>query len=291
MHRDDHGNGERHPRHRPRGKSADAAETWPGRGVSQAVRPARTSRDAELRLHGVNACLAAFARRPGDLRKLWLTEAHIATFKPVLAWCVKHRLGYRVVAADELERLTGSSHHEGVCMAMRQRPSLTLADVLAGIATNAPASLLWLQGVGNPHNLGAIVRSAAHFGVRAILLGDAGALSPAAWRVAEGGAEAVPCVLVTDAEHARATLRSAGFQLAATVVRGGEDLYRQTLPPRLVWLLGAESTGLPQGLTERADLQVRIPGTGAVESLNVSVAAALLMAEWRRVSAGVRDEG
>jgi ABC-type multidrug transport system ATPase subunit len=80
-----------------------------------------------------------------------------------------------------------------------------------------------------------------------------------------------------------ARLHRAGFKLAATTVRGGESLYASALPARVVLMLGAESTGLPQALVDRADLRVRIPGTGAVESLNVSVASALLIAEWARV--------
>lgn len=244
--------------------------------------PARAQREAEVRLHGINACLAVFARRPGDLRKLWLTQANIPAFKPVLAWCGQQRIGYRVVEAEEIERLTASSHHEGVCMAVRRRAPPTLDEVLRAIGKDAPALLLWLHGVGNPHNLGAILRSAAHFGVRAALISDAAALSPAAYRVAEGGAEAVPCVPVGNSEHTRDALHRAGFQLAATVVRGGDGLYEKPLPARLVLLLGAEQTGLPSAWTERADVRLRIPGTGAVESLNVSVAAALLMAEWVR---------
>lgn len=245
--------------------------------------PPRPRREAELRLHGINACLAAFAHRPDDLRKVWLTEANIPAFRQVLAWCVQRRIGYRVVEGDEIERLTASSHHEGVCFAMLRREPPSLQDVLAAIDPREPALLLWLHGVGNPHNLGAILRSAAHFGARAALLTDANALSPAAYRVAEGGAEAVPCVQAADTERTRTTLHRAGFRLAATVVRGGASLYDAPLPSRLALLLGAESTGLPQALMERADVRLRIPGTGAVESLNVSVASALLIAEWARV--------
>ncbi|HTA65625.1 MAG TPA: TrmH family RNA methyltransferase [Xanthomonadaceae bacterium] len=245
--------------------------------------PPRTRREAEIRLYGVNACRAAFAHRPNDLRKVWLTEANIPAFKPVLAWCVQHRIGYRVVEDDEIERLTESSHHEGVCLAMLRREPPSLDDTLAGIDADAPALLLWLHGVGNPHNLGAILRSAAHFGVRAALLSDATALSPAAWRVAEGGAETVPCVQAANVEQTRTKLHRAGFRLAATVVRDGHSLYEASLPSRLALLLGAEGTGLPQSLTDRADVRLRIPGTGAVESLNVSVASALLIAEWARV--------
>lgn len=263
------------PRPPARGSAPDA----PGAG---ALVPPLTRRESELRLHGINACLAAFAHRPDDVRKAWLTEANLPTFKPLLAWCVRQRIGYRVVAAEEIARLTASSHHEGVCLAMRRREPPNLADLLSSIDARQPALLLWLQGVGNPHNLGAIVRSAAHFGVRAVLLGDVSAMSPAAWRVAEGGAEAVPCVPATDVGRTWAALQRAGVAIAATAVRGGVPFQAAPLPSRMALLLGAEGSGLPPALIERADVRLHIPGTGAVESLNVSVAAALLMAEWGR---------
>ena len=249
---------------------------------AQAPAP-RAHRDTELRLHGINACLAAFAHRPQDLRKLWLTEANIPAFKQVLAWCVKQRIGYRVVEADEIEKLTASGHHEGVCFALLRTEAPTLDDLLKSIGTEEPSLLLWLHGVGNPHNLGAILRSAAHFGVRAVLLSDASGLSAAAYRVAEGGAEAVPCIQINESDATLMKLRRIGFKLAATTVREGSSLYAEPLPSRVALLLGAEATGLPQKLLDCADLRLRIPGTGAVESLNVSVASALLIAEWARV--------
>lgn len=244
--------------------------------------PSRSHRETELRICGVNACRAAFAKRPQDLRKAWLTEDNVPVFKPVLAWCVRHRLGYRVVEPAEMDKLTASSHHEGVCLAMRRDEPPTLDGLLASLAAAEPALLLWLHGVGNPHNLGAILRSAAHFGVRAALLSDAGALSPAAYRVAEGGAEFVPCIPAGADEQARKTLQRAGFRIAATVVRGGASIHAQPLPARLALLLGAEREGLPAALLEATDLRLRIPGTGAVESLNVAVASALLAGEWAR---------
>lgn len=136
--------------------------------------------------------------------------------------------------------------------------------------------------MGNPHNLGAILRSAAHFGVSALLLPrhSSLALSGAAARVAEGGAEAVPLVRLGQDDAAIAQLHAAGFRLAATLVRGGDDLFRAALPPRLVYVLGAEGEGMSPALAAACDLRLSIPGTGAVESLNVAAATAVLLAQW-----------
>ena len=92
-----------------------------------------------MRLYGRNACLAAFASRPQDLRKVYLTEARLTELKPVLAWCAKHRLGYRIVETGDLDKLTGSRHHEGVCFEML-RSAAARSGQVAGFATvGAPA--------------------------------------------------------------------------------------------------------------------------------------------------------
>jgi TrmH RNA methyltransferase len=240
--------------------------------------------EREVRLYGLNACLAAFAKRPDALRKVYLTEARMPALKHVLAWCVKHRLGYRLVEEDDLDRLTGSRHHEGVCFEMRRAPPLPLPKLLAAQSPSAPSLLLWLDGVGNPHNLGALMRSAAHFGAAGIVVPDESPLdvSGAAARVAEGAAEAVPLVRAP-AALTRAALRASGYTIAATVPRNGTPLYEAKLPSRLVFVFGAEGEGMSSALIDAADLKLTIPGSGAIESLNVAASVAVVLGEyWRQ---------
>ncbi|MFN7293380.1 MAG: TrmH family RNA methyltransferase [Lysobacteraceae bacterium] len=239
--------------------------------------------DEELRLFGLNAVKAAFAARPGDLRKLWLVAGRMGELREVLAHCVAHRKGYTLVEADELARLAGTQHHEGVVMAVRRPDELPLSTFLRDLPSGT-AQLLWLDGVGNPHNFGAILRSAAHFGVAGVLLPKASplALSGAAVRVAEGGAEAVPLVRLGRVDNAIAQLQACGFVLLATTVRDGRDLYAGRLPERCVWVLGAEGQGVDPALAAACAARVGIPGTGRVESRNVASATAVLLAEWTR---------
>jgi len=238
----------------------------------------------ELRLYGWNAVQALFAKRPQALRKLYLVDALIPRMQPVLKWCVANRVGYRVVEDGDLNKLAGTTHHEGVVADVQRAPVLAL-DAWLQQLPQGPVLALWLDGVGNPHNLGAILRSAAHFGVGALLLPDASslAISGAAARVAEGGAEAVPLVRLPPSSQALQQLRSAGFGLAATLVSGGDDVFNAALPQRLVYVMGAESEGMDRGLAAQCDLQVSIAGTGAVESLNVASATAVLLAQWARL--------
>jgi len=237
----------------------------------------------EMRIYGRNAIDAVFARRPEAIRKLYLLEARIPQLQPLLKWCAANRVGYRVVAEDDLRKLAASSHHEGVVADVLREAPQSLGAWLQSLPAG-PVCALWLDGVGNPHNLGAILRSAAHFGVGAILLPKTSplALSGAAARVAEGGAESVPFVRLGRDDNALAQLRSVGFSLAATVVRGGEDLFAAQLPERLVYVLGAEGAGMDPELATACDLRLGIPGSGAVESLNVSAATAVLLAQWHQ---------
>lgn len=271
-----HGPRERLPRHAP---VADDASREAARG----------HRDTELRLYGLNAVRAVFARRPQAIRKLYLAEARIPQLQPLLKWCVANRVGYRVVEDADLQKLAAGTHHEGVVADVLREEPWPLSTWLQALPAG-PQCALWLDGVGNPHNLGALLRSAAHFGVAAILLPKHStlALSGAAARVAEGGAEALPFVRLGRSDNAIAQLHGAGFGLAATVVRGGAPLFGQALPPRLVYVLGAEAGGMDPALAEACDLQLSIPGSGAVESLNVAAAGALFMAEWARRAGSIQ---
>ena len=241
---------------------------------------------SELRLYGLNAVHAVFARRPEAIRKVYLVESRIPALKPLLAWCVKQRVGYRVVEEGDLDRLAASTHHEGVVADVLKVEPLPMGDWLRALPEGKPLAALWLDGVGNPHNFGAILRSAAHFGVAGILLPREStlALSGAAARVAEGGAEQVPLVRMGQTDNAAAQLRNAGFSLAATVVRGGADLFAATLPKRLVYVMGAEGEGMDAQLAAACDTRLSIPGSGAVESLNVAAATAVFLAQWKQRS-------
>jgi TrmH RNA methyltransferase len=275
-------------RERERGEGSHAAAPRRERDERPPRPPARAtevvpSSPTEQRIYGLNACLALFSRRPSSVRKVWLLEDRIPDLKAVLAYCVKNRLGYTLVEAEDLERLSGSAHHEGVVFGALPLAEWPLSTWLRELP-NGPALALWLDGVGNPHNLGAILRSSAHFGVSGLLLPKDSNLhlSGAAARVAEGGAEYVPMVRLGRPENAFEQLHAAGFTVAATVVRNGTSLFKAKLPERLVYILGAEQSGVDSMLAQASALRLAIPGRGAVESLNVASAASVLMAEWLR---------
>ena len=274
---------------RPPGNAPDRRQPAraPDEPSPRRPQPPRDGRAAaasrEMRLYGFNAVQAVFARRPEAIRKLYLTQARIAQLQPLLGWCVENRIGYRVVEEADLGKLAASSHHEGIVADVLRVEPQGLSPWLESLPAG-PVLALWLDGVGNPHNFGAILRSAAHFGVSAILQSQDStlAVSGAAARVAEGGAEMVPLVRMQERDESLAALRATGFILAATVVRDGHDLFSTKLPERLVYVMGAEGEGMDEDLAAACDLKLSIPGTGAVESLNVAAATAVFLAQWRR---------
>ncbi len=251
--------------------------------------------------HGLRACEAIFARRPADIIRVYVSHGRQKQLARLLAWCAKAKKGYQIVADNSLERLTKSIHHEGVAVLARQIARLDLEALLAqvapgkarptiqagaagGTAATAPP-LLYLDGVQNPHNLGSILRTAAHFGAAAVIgkAGDLPPLSPAAVRVAEGAAEHVPVCDLADPARDLVRLKKAGYQVVVTSSRRGESLFEAPLGPRVVLVLGSEGQGVSRSIDTLADRRVIIPGTGAVESLNVSVACGIVLAEaWRR---------
>ncbi|MEQ9504558.1 MAG: TrmH family RNA methyltransferase [Deltaproteobacteria bacterium] len=236
----------------------------------------------EIKVCGVAACRTLFEVRPGDIIRAYLTKKAKRSFSRLLAYCSEQRLAYHVVDDEELARVAATEHHEGICILARTW-SPTLEELFERVG-EAPALVVALDGVDNPHNLGAILRSAAHFGVVALVRAEAdGRTAPSAHRVAEGGAEIVPVVRVEDFVVGLKRLAAAGFEIVTTAADGERDLYRHRFARRTVLVLGAEREGVSAPVRRLADVALKIGGTGAVESLNVSVATAVLLAEhWRQ---------
>lgn len=264
----------------------------PHRESAQRSRPlARQPERREIKYYGVNACLALWQQRPHDVIRIYLEEALLSRFGTMLRWAAQAKKAYHIVPREDLERITESTHHQGVCVLAVERPRSTFRDLLRILeASDEPMLLMYLDGVENPHNLGAIMRGCAHFGVPYVL-GDATCLpnlSPSACRVAEGGAEHITIVALDRPLQELQTLKTLGFELVAATVGRGRDLFRHHYRPRTVLILGAEDTGVSKPIVRVTDTTLTIPGMPVVESLNVSAACAVFAAEYFRQSAGFR---
>lgn len=261
--------------------------TWALRGSTPSAESSATidERDAqrrrEVRIYGRAACLGVAEDRFEAIRKLYVTRQRARELGPLLARLAAARIGFNEVEDEDLERLTSTQHHEGVACDILRKEQPALDELLAALARESgPACLVALDGVGNPHNFGAILRSAVHFGARAVLIPEDSTLTlaGAVYRVAEGAAERVPVVRYSGLK----TLRGRGFTLVATAASGERKLYEDPLPKRSILLFGAEGAGLSREALNSADARYAIPGSGRIDSLNVAQAVAVVLGEhWR----------
>jgi TrmH RNA methyltransferase len=239
--------------------------------------------DEEARICGLNAVRSLFRQRSEDVVKVYLTEDRIPALSAELKLCASRHKAYHLVPREELEKISGTVHHEGVCVIAKRKRELSFARLLDGLGENDTSCLVMLEGVENPHNVGAILRVAANFGVRAILVAEESvALSTALYRTAEGGADAVDIVRTNDPIRAISSLQQVGFRVYATSGRGRGSIYEASLAPRALFLFGSEGEGLTKPLLSAADQVLAIPGTGLVESLNVAAASAVVLGEYWR---------
>jgi len=190
------------------------------------------------------------------------------------------------VDAARLATLAGSASHQGVVAIVdAQRPHVTLDDVLADLH-EAPL-LLVLDGVTDPHNLGACLRNADAFGAQAVIVPKdrAVGLNATVAKAASGAAETVPVIVVTNVSRTLADLKSRGVWVLGADERG-ESLFDADVSGPVAWVLGAEGQGLRRLTRESCDRLIGIPLSGAVESLNVSVAAGICLYATRAARRG-----
>ncbi|HET8936635.1 MAG TPA: RNA methyltransferase [Polyangiales bacterium] len=239
-------------------------------------------RKSAERVFGLAAAQAAFATRPDAVMSIAYTAALRKPLAEMLRGAARRRIAYREVEAEELARMAQSVHHEGVCLLVAARPAPKLSELLKSVRHGG--LLLALDGVENPHNIGAILRSAAYFGAKGMIYtsaaDDAALLPPAARRVAEGGAEYVPHLRVPQLSAALREARSAQIAVIGCDAHTDSSLDRFSWPERALVVLGHEQRGLSQDARTACKDLLRIVGTQHIDSLNVSVAAGIFLSSY-----------
>ncbi|MEI9533230.1 tRNA/rRNA methyltransferase [Moellerella wisconsensis] len=240
----------------------------------------RKQRLEETRIYGENACQAMFKNRPDAIVRAWFLKSVTPRFRDALKWMAANRKAYHVVDEEELTKASGTDHHGGVCFIIKKRGGMD-ADTYLQTAPKQDC-VLALEDIGNPHNLGGIMRSCAHFGVNGVILQDVGMLeSGAAIRTAEGGAEHIKGIDADGFTGALDKFRQAGYTIVTTSShKGSQDIAKVQLPEKMVLVIGQESDGLSDSVWDQGDLSLFIGGTNKVESLNVSVATGIMLAQW-----------
>jgi 23S rRNA (guanosine2251-2'-O)-methyltransferase len=244
---------------------------------------------AETRvIYGFHAVTSRLRQSPGSVKELYLDAARDDRRAHDLVKAAEQR-GTRVMRVDgkRLDGMTHSARHQGVAARIEvARLPTHIEDVLEGLAE--PALILILDGVTDPHNLGACLRVADAMGVHAVVAPKdrAVGLTAAVSKVASGAAETVPYITVTNLARAMRELKERELWIVGADERAGEDLYAARLEGPLAWVFGAEGEGMRRLTREHCDGLARIPMLGSVESLNVSVSAGICLAETRRQRRG-----
>ena len=235
--------------------------------------------------YGKKACLALLENRPDEVIRLYHSAAHRQQLGGVFSWMAAKRLTYREVDEESLVKIAKSTHHEGIAVAAAPLLYRELNPDAARRAASGKNLWLALDGVENPHNLGAIVRSAAFFGVGGVLLGgvDPGSrVNAAVSRVSEGGAEMVPLYAFNNLADGIGLLKTAGFRAIGLETDVEEPftkvVARGECNGPTVLVLGNEAEGLSRATRTACTRLCVLEGSGELNSLNVSVTAAVALA-------------
>lgn len=189
------------------------------------------------------------------------------------------------MSGDEITRLSGIDDHKGVVLSLPAEagpPEKDLEAVLHDLPA-ASALVVLLDGITDPHNLGAVLRSAEQFGADCLILPRRrnASLSDTVARVSAGAVEYVQTVTVPNLPRAMELLKQKGFWIYGADM-AGESVDRTDFRGRVAVVLGSEGSGLSRLVRERCDAEISIPVSGKLNSLNVSVAAGIIMYEVRR---------
>ena len=239
-------------------------------------------------LFGFHAVTVRLKTAPGSILELYIDgtrrDARMRQFVDRA-----REAGARLIESDELrlQALSGTHRHQGVVAKVTEvAASKSLDDLLD--ALDGPPLLLVLDGVTDPHNLGACLRTADAAGALAVIVpkDKSATLNATVRKVACGAAEVIPLVAVTNLARTLEKLQQRGLWLVGTAGEAEQELYQQDMTGPTVLVMGAEGKGMRRLTREHCDYLVRLPMAGSVSSLNVSVAAGVCLFEAVRQRAG-----
>jgi 23S rRNA (guanosine2251-2'-O)-methyltransferase len=233
-------------------------------------------------IYGLHAVRAMLERHPQRVLGVRLAEQRAdARVRAVEELALRHRVAVKRVDGHTLREQLGDVAHQGVAAEVAPLAPWNEDQLLAALTDAQAPLLLALDGVQDPHNLGACLRSADACGALAVIVprDRAAQLTPAARKVAAGAAETTPVVAVTNLVRTLKLLKEAGLWVVGADAAADRDAAAVDLKGGVVLVLGSEGTGLRHLTQANCDFLVRLPQLGAVESLNVSVAAGMLLYE------------
>jgi len=239
--------------------------------------------DEPVRIVGRHPVIELLLSRPKDVRNVFLlrgAKGEAAT--RIDGLCRDNKVSVQRVDRRWFEEQGRNTNHQGVLAEVAPRAPVALRELLDTAAKKGePALLVVLDQIQDPHNVGAIVRTAAAVGADGVVVGRhrSASISPTVAKVAAGATEHTPIAIVTNTARALDEMKAAGIWIVGTDGSANQSLYETDLSVPLAFVIGNEARGLRRLVREKCDLVVKIPIPGRAESLNASVAAGVLLYE------------
>jgi 23S rRNA (guanosine2251-2'-O)-methyltransferase len=244
------------------------------------------SKDRSLVVAGINPVIATLRANPDHITRLLIVQgSENQRVKDVELLARDLGIEVKLTHREELDSLSGLERHQDVLAELGKQITITEADLPALLdKIDGEPLLLVLDGVTDPHNLGACLRTSEAAGVHAVIVPKdrAAGLTPVARKASAGASEVVPLVQVTNLARTLRMLKDRGIWLCGTSDSTPQSLYQQNLTGPLALVMGSEGAGLRHLTTQTCDFLVSIPMQGVIESLNVSVATGVCLYEIRR---------
>ena len=242
------------------------------------------------RLYGQNAVEDLLTTHPDSIFRVLIARGS-QRLTPFVDKCEALGLRVDIVSPEELKRRSGGRGAVSVGADLHVAPPCDLKE-LEAMSSQAPF-IVALDGVTDPHNLGAIIRSAAAFGAAAVLTTErrSAPLNDAAVRASAGAVAHVPLVRVTNLARALRALKKAGYWVVASLAEGGQPLWELDLTGAIVVVVGAEGAGVRPGVAAASDFSATLPLPGPLQSLNASVFAGIAAAEVARQRSAPGENG
>lgn len=238
-------------------------------------------------VHGIHPVLEALRAHPGDVERVYVLEGSVPprAAAEILSRARDAQVRVERVPRERLQALVEGGVHQGVVARLREYAYATLDEVLARAKdSGTPPLVVVLDGLQDPHNLGAVIRSADALGAHGVVLPKdrSVGVTAAVARASAGAVEHVPVARVTNLSRALEDLKAGGVWVAAADPEGDQVIWEARLDGPLALVIGAEGAGVRPGVLKHCDLRLRIPMGGQVGSLNASVSAALVLYEAAR---------
>ena len=235
-------------------------------------------------IFGFHAVNARLWQNPKSIVELYVDEnRHDVRMRELLDKTTQERVRVIMVDQHRLDALSKNARHQGVVGFIdASKNHVDLDDVLESL--EVPPFLLILDGITDPHNLGACLRTADAMGVHAVIApkDNSAGLNSTVSKVACGAAETIPYITVTNLARTLRDLKDRNIWIYGTDMAGETDLYHCNIPDSIAWVMGAEGTGMRRLTKEHCDVLVSIPMFGTVESMNVSVSTGMVLSETQR---------